>query len=83
MSRGMQFLTLKGVLHNDLAARNVLVSKNDRDNENQYLLKITDFGLSTLLGGGDAANFYYKSSESTVPVRSDFSPLSFSYHEFF
>jgi IL2-inducible T-cell kinase len=34
------------ILHNDLAVRNVLVCTNDRSNENQYLCKVSDFGLS-------------------------------------
>ncbi len=46
IARGMLYLSSKNILHNDLAARNVLVSLNERTNENKYLCKIGDFGLS-------------------------------------
>ena len=41
--KGMEYLSLKNIMHGDLAARNILIS--DLDNEN-YVAKVTDFGLS-------------------------------------
>ncbi len=46
VARGMSYIHSLDILHNDLAARNVLVTKNDRENEGKYLLKIADFGLA-------------------------------------
>jgi serine/threonine protein kinase len=43
VARGILYIHNRDILHNDLSARNVLVSKNA---EGKYLLKITDFGLS-------------------------------------
>ena len=46
IARGMAYIHSLGILHNDLAARNVLMTKNDRENDGKYLLKIADFGLA-------------------------------------
>ena len=41
--KGMEYLSLKNIMHGDLAARNILISNLDHEN---YLAKITDFGQS-------------------------------------
>ena len=41
--KGMAYLSLKNIMHGDLAARNILISNSDNEN---YLAKVTDFGLS-------------------------------------
>jgi serine/threonine protein kinase len=41
--KGMEYLSLKNIMHGDLAARNILI--HNLDNEN-YVAKVTDFGLS-------------------------------------
>ncbi len=46
IARGMAYLHSRNILHNDLAARNVLLTINDKQNEGKYLPKISDFGLS-------------------------------------
>ena len=46
IARGMNYLHSKNILHNDLAVRNVLLTKNDREKDGKYLLKVSDFGLS-------------------------------------
>ena len=38
----MEYLASKNIMHGDLAARNILISKVDES----YLAKIGDFGLS-------------------------------------
>ena len=43
LTRGMEYLSEKRVMHGDLAARNVLLSRIDSDN---IVAKISDFGLS-------------------------------------
>eukprot|EP01114_Cavostelium_apophysatum_P020495 TRINITY_DN6886_c0_g1_i1.p1 TRINITY_DN6886_c0_g1~~TRINITY_DN6886_c0_g1_i1.p1 ORF type:complete len:871 (-),score=113.10 TRINITY_DN6886_c0_g1_i1:55-2667(-) len=61
-AKGMAYLESVQVVHRDLALRNLLFT---RGYEGEYLVKITDFGLSRDLDGE-----YYKASESAVlPVR--------------
>lgn len=59
IARGMSFLHSKDILHNDLATRNVLLTKNDRENDGKYLLKVSDFGLSFT----SPENYIYGSSK--------------------
>ena len=42
VAEGMIFLVQKGIIHGDLAARNVLITS-------YYLIKVADFGLSSRL----------------------------------
>ena len=41
--KGMEYLSLKNIMHGDLAAHNILISKLNNEN---YVAKVTDFGLS-------------------------------------
>ena len=52
--KGMEYLSGKGILHGDLAARNILLSKGDT--KNKLIARITDFGLSKAM----YKNKYYK-----------------------
>ena len=42
--KGMEYLASKNIMHGDLAARNILITKLNHDES--YLAKIADFGLS-------------------------------------
>ena len=42
--KGMEYLASKNIMHGDLAARNILITKHN--NDESYLAKIGDFGLS-------------------------------------
>lgn len=53
ITRGMQYLTSRKVLHGDLAARNILLSDNN-------VVKICDFGLARSLYKND---IYHKNQE--------------------
>jgi serine/threonine protein kinase len=55
IARGMAYLHSVDLLHNDLAARNVLVTLNDTKDDGKYSVKVSDFGISK-----------YSSSNSTV-----------------
>ena len=44
ISKGMEYLSSKNIMHGDLAARNILIGNFNHDE--QYLAKICDFGLS-------------------------------------
>lgn len=59
IAEGMTFLASKGIIHRDLAARNILV-------ENEYHVKISDFGLAHILKGND---FYKFTSERPLPMK--------------
>ncbi|XP_065841306.1 uncharacterized protein [Oscarella lobularis] len=60
IASGMKYVSSKGYVHGDLAARNVLVFKNE-------VVKISDFGLSKYLGPSD----YYrkKTSGGVIPFK--------------
>jgi len=45
IAQGMKYLSVKKIMHGDLAARNVLLSNSDLGG-NQLIAKIADFGLS-------------------------------------
>jgi serine/threonine protein kinase len=57
----MKYLETNGIIHRDLALRNVLV---DLDINNHYIAKIGDFGMSRATQKG-----YYKTQDKTIPVR--------------
>jgi len=59
---GMLYLSSKGIIHRDLACRNLLVTK-----EENYIVKIADFGLSTVL---DTKTYYTsQAKEKQLPVK--------------
>lgn len=59
ISRGMDYLVSKKVLHGDLAARNILLSENN-------VVKVADFGLSRCLYKDEN---YTKKSKSLLPLK--------------
>jgi serine/threonine protein kinase len=60
----MDYLQSEGVVHNDLAARNILVmGYRCEDPHNAYALKITDFGLARDSSKEKISN------ETIVPIR--------------
>ncbi len=65
VARGMTYLHSQGILHNDLAARNVLVSQNSEKNDGSYLLKVSDFGLSFI----SEQKYFYGTEFTKIPVR--------------
>ena len=59
----MTYLAGRGLVHRDIAARNVLVADD-------FTCKVSDFGLSRQLATGGASGDYYKSAKGTaIPVR--------------
>ena len=59
---GMEYLSSKKIMHGDLAARNILITK--LDNDESYMAKITDFGLSKAFYE-DAS--YLKQERTSIP----------------
>ncbi|KAI9554610.1 hypothetical protein GHT06_019883 [Daphnia sinensis] len=59
ISRGMDYLVSKKVLHGDLAARNILLSENN-------VVKVADFGLSRCLYKDEN---YTKKTKSLLPLK--------------
>ena len=69
ISNAMVFLSEKGIIHGDLACRNVLVFQIDEDEPTRTLVKLTDFGISR----GNAIYSKIEAVETaidTVPIRS-------------
>ncbi len=70
IARGMNYLHSKNILHNDLAVRNVLLTKNDREKDGKYLLKVSDFGLSF----ASEQQYIYGTQSIKMPVRQIITP---------
>ena len=63
ISKGMEYLASKAIMHGDLAARNILIS-SDVDNCNSLVAKIADFGLAKNFYGNIT---YQKSKRKYLP----------------
>ncbi len=66
IARGMSYLHSKNpvILHNDLAARNILLDKSD-GKEGKFLAKVSDFGLANIVDSTPTRN----DTELVIPVR--------------
>jgi len=60
---GMVYLHEQGIVHRDLALRNLLVTQSDKPGT-KYIVKISDFGMARTMDKG-----YYKTENKTIPVR--------------
>ena len=60
--KGMEYLASQNIMHGDLAARNILISK--LNNDESYLAKISDFGLSKAFY---ESNSYLKQERKNIP----------------
>lgn len=60
----MEYLRSKNIVHRDLAARNILV---DHDEQNDELIKISDFGLAQEII--DSKLYYTMKSEREIPIK--------------
>ena len=60
--KGMEYLASKNIMHGDLAARNILITK--LNNDESYLAKIGDFGLSKAFYEKDS---YHKQERKNIP----------------
>jgi len=60
---GMVYLHQQGIVHRDLALRNLLVSHSGKPGT-KYAVKISDFGMARTMDKG-----YYKTESKTIPVR--------------
>ena len=64
IAKGLAYLAQKQFVHRDIAARNVLLSENTKDNV--LTVKLSDFGLSRSVY---TRNYYRMKSKSLLPVR--------------
>uniref|UniRef100_A0A914Q1C0 receptor protein-tyrosine kinase n=1 Tax=Panagrolaimus davidi TaxID=227884 RepID=A0A914Q1C0_9BILA len=56
---GMEYLSMLGIVHKDLAARNILITKT-------FEIKISDFGLASFCG---IDSLYYSETNQKLPIR--------------
>lgn len=68
---GMAALQENGIVHKDLAARNILMFSFDPSSADHTLVKVSDFGMSSLLDAAAASSYYYggDGSRKELPVR--------------
>lgn len=62
--RGMHHLSIHSIIHNDLAARNVLVEAKIYDGSIEYIAKVADFGLATA-----KKNKLISTEKRLIPIR--------------
>ena len=62
IAKGMEYLATKRIMHGDLAARNILITCEDRQGE-KLVAKVCDFGLSKKI----TKTYYRKIERNTVP----------------
>eukprot|EP01114_Cavostelium_apophysatum_P021699 TRINITY_DN7641_c0_g1_i1.p1 TRINITY_DN7641_c0_g1~~TRINITY_DN7641_c0_g1_i1.p1 ORF type:complete len:1296 (+),score=191.81 TRINITY_DN7641_c0_g1_i1:64-3951(+) len=63
VTNGLLFLEKRNILHRDLSARNLLVTRSD----DKYSAKISDFGMSRETSY--SSSYYTASSSKVVPIR--------------
>ena len=75
IAAGMEGLHSSGIVHRDMAARNILVFSFDPSCAEQVVVKVSDFGMSSLLGQAAAvasSAYYYGGTgagQRELPVR--------------
>ena len=62
IAKGMEYLASKRIMHGDLAARNILITSEDKQGE-RLVAKVCDFGLSKKL----TKTYYRKIERTTIP----------------
>ena len=61
LSQSQEFISSMGIVHRDVACRNVLVGEGKS-------LKISDFGMSRLIGDGEE-DVYVKTTGGRLPLK--------------
>ena len=46
VAKGMEYLSRNNIMHGDLAARNILLSRQSLENDSGLVAKVADFGLA-------------------------------------
>eukprot|EP01036_Dinobryon_divergens_P033972 gene33972-43886_t len=67
-AEGMDELTANNIFHNNLAARNILVFSYDALAPERILVKVSDFGMSSIMETS-SSHCYSSESAATLPIR--------------
>lgn len=64
---GMEELHRNGIIHKDLALRNILVFFFDKQHPERIRIKISDFGMSSIMDTS-SSSYYYSAADSDGPL---------------
>ena len=67
VAAGMLYLSSLGIVHRDLASRNILLKEDlDDDQRRRFVAKVSDFGLSRVVTPQEG---YYRSESELMPIQ--------------
>ena len=67
VAAGMLYLSSLGIVHRDLASRNILLKEDlDDDQRRRFVAKVSDFGLSRVVTPQEG---YYRSESGLMPIQ--------------
>ena len=66
VAEGLIAIHEHGILHRDIAARNIMIMALDADDAKKTVVKVADYGISTMLGAQDQLQ---TAGATVVPIR--------------
>eukprot|EP01041_Mallomonas_annulata_P010428 gene10428-21758_t len=69
VAEGMEELAANNIFHKDLSARNILVFSFDAMAPERILVKVSDFGMSSIMETSSSSSYYYSGESAALPIR--------------